>query len=98
MVKGQSNVGSQRVGEPRYGAHDERRHVAYRGRRYLSVLQRLDLGVEGGADDLVVPGVVRGSGARVEVEARQALGVRDGVVLPRVIGHAIQRALQDPVT
>lgn len=49
---------------------------------HLSILQGLDFGVERGADDLIVAGVRWQSGAGQNVEASEALGVRDGVVLP----------------
>lgn len=64
---------------------------------YLSILQRVDLGVERRADDLVVPCIRRRASARHHVEAGEALGVCDGVVLPRGERDAVQRALQNPV-
>lgn len=68
------------------------------GRRYLSVLQRVDLWVEGRADHFIVPGVGRRSSLWVDVESCQALCVCDGIVLPGFKGHAIAWPLQDPVT
>ena len=56
---------------------------------YLSVLQGDQLGVVGGADDLVVALVGGRSAAGRDVVARQTLTVTDGVVLPGLIGHAV---------
>lgn len=65
---------------------------------YLSVLQWMNLGVKGRADDFIVSGVGRRSCPWIDVEPRQALGVSDCVVLPRFKSHAIERTLQDPIT
>lgn len=64
---------------------------------HLPILQRVNLGVEGCADDLLVSRVRWRACAGHHVVAGQALGVRDGVVLPRGESHAIQRTLQDPI-
>lgn len=65
---------------------------------HLSILERVNLGVEGRADDLLISCVRWRACAGHHVVAGQALGVRDGVVLPWGEGDAVQRALQDPVT
>lgn len=67
------------------------------GLRYLSVLQRVDLGVERRADHFIVPGIGWGSRLWINVKSCQALRVCDGVVLPGFKGHAIGWPLQDPV-
>lgn len=70
----------------------------YRCPSHLSMLQRVQSGVVRCADDLGVPLVGRRSESRSDVVTRQTLGVTDGVILPGVKGHAVQRSLQDPVT
>lgn len=65
---------------------------------HLAVLQRHQSRVVGRTDDLIVSLVGGRAEAGRDVVARQTLGVADGVVLPRLEVHSVQRALQNPVS
>lgn len=65
---------------------------------HLSMLQWVQSGVVRRTDDLSVTLVGRRSESWCDVVTSQTLRVTDGVKLPGVKGHTIQRALQDPVT
>lgn len=62
------------------------------------MLQRVQSGVVRRADDLGVAPVGRGPEPWSDIITTQTLRVADGVILPGIKGHAVQRALQDPVT
>lgn len=61
------------------------------------MLQWVQPGVVGGADDLGVVAVGGRAQRGCHVVASQTLRVTYGIELPGVKGHAVQRALQDPV-
>lgn len=62
------------------------------------MLQRIQSGIVRCADDLGVPLVGRRPKSRSDVVTRQTLAITDGVILPGIKGHTVQRSLQDPVT
>lgn len=61
------------------------------------MLQRVEPGVVGGADNLGVVAVGGRAQRGRHVVVTQTLRVTNSVELPGVKGHTVQRALQDPV-